>query len=489
MVKDLDKLLKNIDVKRVVGDTQREITELVQDSRKVTDGSMFVAVRGVNVDGHTFLDDVAKKGVAAIVCEEMPAVPAAGVTYVVVENSHVALARLASAWYGNPSSQLKLVGVTGTNGKTTTATLLYELVRLLGYKAGLLSTVRNMIDTREEPATHTTPDHLTLNALLAQMVEAGCDYAFMEVSSHACDQHRIDGLTFAGGIFTNLTRDHLDYHLTVDNYIRAKKRFFDLLPATAFALVNVDDKVGMVMTQNTRALVKTYSLRGLADYKCKIIEEQLDGTTLNLDGTEINVLFTGRFNAYNLTAVYGAARLLGLDRDEVMVAMSRLTPVDGRFETIAAPQGFTAIVDYAHTPDALVNVLDTIADILSHTATGRIITVCGCGGNRDKGKRPIMAREAVLRSHTVVLTSDNPRDEEPDAILDDMKAGLTAEQLARTLVIVDRRSAIATACRLAERGDVVLVAGKGHEPYQEIKGVRHHFDDREEIRKILETLK
>ncbi len=485
MVKDLKKLLQDIDAKRIVGDAQREITDLVQDSRKVTEGCLFVAVRGVSVDGHAFLDDVAKKGAAAIVCEEMPATPVPAVTYIVVENSREALARLASAWYGHPSSQLKLVGVTGTNGKTTTATLLYELARLLGFKAGLLSTVRNMIDTREVAATHTTPDQLSLNALLAQMVEAGCDYAFMEVSSHACDQHRIDGLTFAGGVFTNLTRDHLDYHVTVDNYIRAKKRFFDLLPATAFALVNVDDKVGMVMTQNTRALVKTYSLRSLADYKCNIIEEQLDGTILNLDGTEINVLFTGRFNAYNLTAVYGAARLLGLDRDEVMVAMSRLTPVDGRFETIAAPKGFTAIVDYAHTPDALVNVLDTIADILSHTQRGHIITVCGCGGNRDKGKRPIMAREAALRSDTLVLTSDNPRDEDPDAILEEMKAGLSAEQLEKTLIIADRRSAIATACRLAERGDVVLVAGKGHEPYQEIKGVRHHFDDREEIRKIL----
>ena len=485
MVKDLQQLLQDIDVVRVVGDAQRAITDLVQDSRKVAPGCLFVAVRGVNVDGHAFLDDVAAKGAAAIVCEQLPATPVAGVTYIVVENSHVALARLASAWYDHPSAHLKLVGVTGTNGKTTTATLLYELARLLGFKAGLLSTVRNMIDTREEPAVQTTPDHLTLNALLAQMVEAGCDYAFMEVSSHACDQHRIDGLTFAGGVFTNLTRDHLDYHLTVDNYIRAKKRFFDLLPATAFALVNVDDKVGMVMTQNTRALVKTYSLRGLADFKCRVIEEQLDGTILDLDGTEVNVLFTGRFNAYNLTAVYGAARLLGLDRDEVMVAMSRLTPVDGRFETIAAPQGFTAIVDYAHTPDALVNVLDTIADILSHTGIGKIITVCGCGGNRDKGKRPIMAREAALRSNTLVLTSDNPRDEDPDAILDEMKAGLDAEQLSRTLVIADRRSAIATACRLATRGDVVLVAGKGHEPYQEVKGVRHHFDDREEIRKVL----
>ena len=482
MVKKLNTLLQALEGARVTGPTDRDITGLVQDSRQATEGSLFVAVSGVNVDGHRFIDAVTAAGAAAIVCEHTPAVLNPAVTYIQVDDSRVALAKLASRWYDDPSRRLRLVGVTGTNGKTTTATLLYELTRLMGYKAGLLSTVRNIVDTRVIPAVQTTPDQLTLNALLADMVEAGCDYAFMEVSSHACEQHRIDGLTFAGAVFTNLTRDHLDFHKTMDNYIGAKKRFFDLLPREAFALINIDDKVGTVMTQNTRAHVASYSLQTLADYNCRIIEEQLDGTTLELGGTEVNVLFTGRFNAYNLTAVYGVARLLGWSHDEVVVAMSRLVPVDGRFETITSPQGYTGIVDYAHTPDALVNVLGTIADILSHTGTGQIITVCGCGGNRDKGKRPIMAREAAARSHTLILTSDNPRDEEPDDILAQMQSGLSEQDRGKTLVIADRRSAIATACRLATRGDVILVAGKGHETYQEIKGVKHHFDDREELK-------
>ena len=417
-----------------------------------------------------------------MVCEQLPATLSPRVTYVQVADSAVALGHVASAWYDHPSSHLKLVGVTGTNGKTTIATLLYELARLMGYKAGLLSTVRNIVDTRVEEAKQTTPDHLSLNRLLHEMVEAGCDYAFMEVSSHACVQRRIDGLTFAGGIFTNLTRDHLDYHGTVDSYIAAKKMFFDSLPAQAFAVVNADDKVGSVMVQNTKARKYAYSLRGMADFKTRVIEDRLDGISMSINGTALEVLFTGRFNAYNLTAVYAAATLLGWEREQVLTAMSRLVPVAGRFQTMRSPRGYTAIVDYAHTPDALVNVLDTVNEVLN--GRGTLITVCGCGGNRDKGKRPIMAREAAVRSGKLVLTSDNPRFEEPDDILRDMEAGLPADKVSTTLIISDRRQAIKTACSLAQPGDVVVVAGKGHEDYQEIKGVKHHFDDSEEIKKI-----
>ena len=369
------------------------------------------------------------------------------------------------------------MGVTGTNGKTTTATLLYEMARLEGYKAGLLSTVCNYVDGRAIPTTHTTPDPLTLNALLAEMVDAGCDYAFMEVSSHAAEQQRIAGVRFAGGVFSNLTRDHLDYHGTVDNYMNAKKKFFDMLPANAFALVNADDKAGAYMLQNTKAHTYTYSLRTQADFHCKILETRLDGTLMQLNGRDVEVQFTGRFNAYNLTAVYGAAILTGFKPEEVLVNMSRLVPVAGRFQTMQSPSGFTAIVDYAHTPDALVNVLDTIRDIVG--AESEIITVVGAGGDRDHGKRPMMAREAACRSDRLILTSDNPRTEQPDAIINDMKAGLSASELSRTICITDRAEAIRTACALAGKGTVILVAGKGHETYQEINGVRHHFDDRE----------
>jgi UDP-N-acetylmuramoyl-L-alanyl-D-glutamate--2,6-diaminopimelate ligase len=355
----------------------------------------------------------------------------------------------------------------------------------MGYKAGLLSTVQNIIDKRAEPAKQTTPDHLTLNRLLHEMVECGCEYAFMEVSSHACDQHRIDGLQFAGGLFTNLTRDHIDYHQTVDNYIAAKKKFFDALGSDAFAVVNIDDKVGKVMVQNTKAKKYSYSLKNLADYKCRMIEDRLDGTLLNINGTNLDVMFTGRFNAYNLTAVYAAAILLGWDKEQVLVKMSQLVPVAGRFQTMRSPRGYTAIVDYAHTPDALVNVLDTANEVMN--GKGTLITVCGCGGNRDSGKRPIMAREAALRSGKLILTSDNPRFEDPDAILRDMEAGLPDDKRSSTLIITDRLQAIKTACQLAQAGDVVIVAGKGHEDYQEIQGVKHHFDDREEILKIFEN--
>lgn len=477
MKQKLSHLLKEIEVLEVIGDTDKNIVSLNSDSRKVEKEGMFVAVKGVTTDGHKYIPVVASTHVGAIVCQQLPSAFEKGVTYIRVADTAKALGLLASAWYGHPSSKLKLVGVTGTNGKTTTATLLYEMARMLGYKAGLLSTVCNYVDGRAIPTTHTTPDPLTLNELLSEMVEAGCDYAFMEVSSHAAEQQRIAGVKFTGGVFSNLTRDHLDYHGTVENYMNAKKKFFDMLPADAFALVNADDKAGAYMLQNTKAHKYTYSLRTGADFHCKVLETRLDGTLLSINGKDVEVQFTGRFNAYNLTAVYGASILTGFDPEEVLVTMSKLVPVAGRFQTMHSPAGYTAIVDYAHTPDALVNVLDTIRDIIG--TTGSIITVVGAGGDRDHGKRPMMAREAACRSDRLILTSDNPRTEQPEAIIADMKAGLSASELQRTLCITDRAEAIRTACALAEPGSVVLVAGKGHENYQEINGVRKHFDDRE----------
>lgn len=469
----------------MIGSDLIDISSITADSRQAAPGCLFVAVRGVSVDGHRFIDKAVDAGATAVVCEELPAMPSSGVTYVVVPSSAVALGEIASQWYGNPSSKLRLVGVTGTNGKTTTATLIYEMARLMGFKAGLLSTVANYVDSECIPADHTTPDPITLNSLLSRMVDAGCTYAAMEVSSHAADQHRIAGLTFAGAIFTNLTRDHLDYHKTVDNYLKAKKSFFDGLPPAAFALTNADDKVGEVMLQNTMAKKYTYSLRSDADFTGKIIESRLDGTLLSLNGHEVELLFTGRFNAYNLTAVYGASILLGWDRDSVLVNMSRLVPVAGRFQTFHSPKGYTAVVDYAHTPDAVVNVIAAIREVVG--PKGEIITVVGAGGNRDKGKRPIMAREAAAHSQRVILTSDNPRFENPDDIIRDMEEGLDAEMRSRTLHITDRCEAIRTAVALASPGTVVLVAGKGHEDYMEIEGVKHHFDDREIIREIIEN--
>lgn len=483
MQHNLQHLISAINPVRTIGPTDRMVTSLTDDSRKVTDGAMFVAVRGVTVDGHTFIPSLADKHPAAIVVETMPDTLFDGVTYIQVDNSAIALGFLASQWYGNPSRRLRLVGVTGTNGKTTTATLIYEMARLGGHKAGLLSTVCNYVDSRAVAAKQTTPDPLTINMLLHEMVEEGCEYAAMEVSSHAADQHRIAGLTFAGGVFTNLTRDHLDYHKTFDAYLAAKKSFFDMLPAEAFALTNIDDKVGEVMLQNTRAKKLSYSLRAMADFRGRIIESHLDGTLMSFNGNEVHVLFTGRFNAYNLTAVYGASVMLGWDKDDVLRRMSMLVPVAGRFQTIHSPAGVTAIVDYAHTPDAVVNVLEAIREVIG--TSGNIITVVGAGGNRDKGKRPIMAREAALRSDRLILTSDNPRFEEPDDILADMRAGVADPTLAaRTLVNADRREAIRMAAALARKGDVILIAGKGHEDYQEIKGVKHHFDDREVVKEI-----
>ncbi|MBD5243036.1 MAG: UDP-N-acetylmuramoyl-L-alanyl-D-glutamate--2,6-diaminopimelate ligase [Barnesiella sp.] len=485
-MKSLSDLLAAITVEEIIGSDNKEITSLECDSRKIKRDSLFVAVRGTQVDGHKFIPLVTLAGAAAIVCEELPERLESTVTYIKVADSAVALGFLASEWWGNPSRKLNLVGVTGTNGKTTTATLIYEMARLMGHKAGLLSTVCNYIEDEAVPTSQTTPDPLTLNELLHRMVVAGCTYAAMEVSSHAADQHRIAGLKFTGGVFSNLTRDHLDYHKTVDAYLKAKKSFFDLLPATAFALTNLDDKSGEVMLQNTRARKYGYSLRTQADFTGRIIESRIDGTLMSFNGHEVETLFTGRFNAYNLTAVYGASILLGFDPEQVLVAMSRLVPVAGRFQPFCSATGVTAIVDYAHTPDALVNVLTAIRDIIG--TSGRIITVVGAGGNRDAGKRPIMAAESARLSDRLILTSDNPRFEDPAEILRQMQEGLTPDDMRRTLSVADRREAIRTAAALAGKGDVILVAGKGHEPYQEIQGVKHHFDDREVVKEVLDSL-
>lgn len=478
---NIDTLLSAITPLATVGETieNTDIKGLTADSRQVEAGWLFVAVPGVSVDGHRYIPAAVEKGAAVVVCENVPDDRAEGVAYIKVGSSAEALGLLASQWYGNPSRRLKLVGVTGTNGKTTTATLIYEMARLLGHKAGLLSTVCNYVDSTPYPTDHTTPDPITINRLLAMMVEAGCTYAAMEVSSHAAHQRRIAGLEFAGGVFTNLTRDHLDYHKTVAAYLEAKKMFFDGLPAGAFALTNADDRNGAVMLQNTRASRYTYSLRTEADFRGRIVEQRLDGTLLSLNGHEVETLFTGRFNACNLTAVYGASLLLGWDGESVLRAISRLVPVAGRFQAFHSQAGVTAIVDYAHTPDALINVLDTIREVVG--PQGRLITVVGCGGNRDAGKRPIMAREAGVRSSLLILTSDNPRFEEPEAIIAEMETGLDDALRARALHITDRREAIRRAVELAGPGTVVLVAGKGHEDYQEVCGVKHHFDDREEV--------
>lgn len=487
-MKSLSDLLSAIEVEQIIGSDSKEISSLECDSRKIKLGSLFVAVRGYNVDGHKFIPLVTLAGAAAIVCEDLPERLESNVTYIKVANSAVALGFLASQWWGNPSRKLKLVGVTGTNGKTTTATLIYEMARMMGYKCGLLSTVCNYIDSEAVPTNQTTPDPLTLNELLHRMVVAGCSYAAMEVSSHAAHQHRIAGLKFAGGVFTNLTRDHLDYHKTVEAYLSAKKSFFDNLPSDAFALTNIDDKTGPVMLQNCGAVHRTYSLRASADFMGRVVESRLDGTLMSFNGHEVETLFTGRYNAYNLTAVYGVATMLGWNPEKILVDMSRLVPVAGRFQTIHSPLGVTAVVDYAHTPDAVVNVLQAIREVVGPDKN--IITVVGAGGNRDKGKRPIMAKEAALRSNRVVLTSDNPRDEEPGQILRDMEAGLENTDLrSNVLSITDRREAIRTAVMLAKPGDVVLIAGKGHENYQEVKGVKHHFDDCEVVKEIFDNQK
>ena len=476
----LENLVKGLNVLEVKGDLQREIGGVQIDSRQIVNGNLFIAVNGSAVDGHNYIGKAVESGAVAVLCEVMPADVSADVTYVKVENTEQVVGQVATTFYGNPTERLKLVGVTGTNGKTTIATVLYEMFRNMGHKAGLLSTVVNYIDGEAIPTEHTTPDPITLNALLARMVEAGCEYAFMEVSSHSVVQNRIGGLKFAGGLFTNITRDHLDYHKTFDNYIKAKKQFFDNLPVDAFAITNIDDKNGMVMMQNTKAQVRTYSVQSPADFRAKIVECHFEGMYLEINGKEVGVQFIGKFNVSNLLAVYGAAVMLGKDEHEVLVALSAMKPVNGRFEALRSPSGYTAIVDYAHTPDALENVLNAIHGVLN--GKGQVITVCGAGGNRDKGKRPLMAREAVKQSDRVIITSDNPRFEEPQDIINDMLAGLDDEQMKKVIAIADRRQAIKTACLLAQKGDVILIAGKGHEDYQDVKGVKHHFDDKEEVK-------
>ena len=480
----LEIILRNIKSCSVTGNQEQEITGINIDSRLIEKGHLFIAVKGTQTDGHAYIGKAIEKGAAAIVCETMPEILNPEVTYIQVTDTEDAVGRLATSFYGNPTEKLELIGVTGTNGKTTIATLLYNMFRQFGYKVGLISTVCNYIDGEAIPTDHTTPDPITLNRLLGRMADEGCKYAFMEVSSHAVAQKRIGGLKFAGGIFTNITRDHLDYHKTFENYLKAKKAFFDSLPKTAFALTNEDDKNGMVMIQNTKAKTATYSLRTLADFKGKVLEDGFEGMLLDINNREVNVQFIGRFNASNLLAVYGAACLLGKLPEEILLILSTLRPVSGRFDAIRSPKGYTAIVDYAHTPDALVNVLEAIHEVLR--GRGQVITVVGAGGNRDKGKRPLMAQESVKRSDKVIITSDNPRFEEPQDIINDMLAGLTDTDMQKVISIADRKEAIRTACMLAQRGDVILIAGKGHENYQEIKGVKHHFDDKEIVRDIFE---
>lgn len=478
----LKEILTFIHPVKITGNQDIEIIGVDIDSRQVGSGHLFMAMRGTQTDGHAYIPAAIEKGAIAILCEELPAELNEEITYIQVTDSEDAVGKVATAFYGDPTSKMELVGVTGTNGKTTIATLLYNAFRYFGYKVGLISTVCNYIDDEAIPTEHTTPDPITLNRLLGRMADEGCKYAFMEVSSHSIAQKRISGLKFAGGIFTNLTRDHLDYHKTVENYLKAKKKFFDELPKSSFSLTNLDDKNGLVMTQNTKSKVYTYSLRSLSDFKGKVLESHFEGMLLDFNNHELAVQFIGRFNASNLLAVFGAAVLLGKKEEEVLVALSTLHPVAGRFDAIRSPQGYTAIVDYAHTPDALVNVLNAIHGVLE--GKGKVITVVGAGGNRDKGKRPIMAKEAAKASDRVIITSDNPRFEEPQDIINDMLAGLDNEDKKKTLSIADRKEAIRTACMLAEKGDVILVAGKGHENYQEIKGVKHHFDDKEVLKEI-----
>ena len=478
----LKDLLSSMKPKAVIGNEDIDITGVNIDSRRIGKGHLFVAMVGTQVDGHQFIPKAIAQGAAAILCERLPEETSEGVTYVQVDSTEDAVGKVATLFYGDPSRHLKLVGVTGTNGKTTIATLLYNMFRKMGHKCGLLSTVCNYIEDEAIPTEHTTPDPIELNALLSRVVEAGCEYAFMECSSHAIAQKRIGGLRFAGGIFTNLTRDHLDYHKTFENYRDAKKAFFDSLSKNAFAITNADDKNGLVMVQNCKAQVKTYSIRQMADYRARILECHFEGMYLEIDGNEVGVQFIGKFNVSNLLAVYGAARMLGKEPQDILVAMSTLHSVNGRLDPVRSPEGYTAIVDYAHTPDALENVLNAIHEVLN--GKGKVITVCGAGGNRDKGKRPLMAQEAVKQSDRVIITSDNPRFEEPQDIINDMLAGLNAQQMKKVISIADRKEAIRAACMMAGKGDVILVAGKGHENYQEIKGVKHHFDDKEVLRDI-----
>ena len=482
----LEELLRNVKPLSIMGDAETDITGVNIDSRRIKDGHLFVAIKGTQTDGHNFIGKAIELGAKAILCEEMPSERPEGITYIQVASTEKAVGPIATAFHGYPSEKLRLVGVTGTNGKTTIATLLYNMFRKMGHKCGLLSTVCNYIEGEPIAASHTTPDPIELNELLARMVSAGCEYAFMECSSHAIAQHRIGGLRFAGGLFTNLTRDHLDYHKTFENYRDAKKAFFDMLPKDAFAITNADDKNGLFMVQNTKATVKTYSVRSMADFRARIIECHFEGMYLEMDGHEVGVQFIGKFNVSNLLCVYGAAVMLGKQPEDILIQLSTLKSVAGRLEPIRS-EGITAIVDYAHTPDALENVLNAINEVMESKKEGKVITVCGAGGNRDKGKRPLMAQEAVKQSDRVIITSDNPRFEEPQDIINDMLAGLDKKQMKKVISITDRREAIRTAVMMAQKGDVILIAGKGHEDYQEIKGVKHHFDDREVVRECFQS--
>lgn len=485
-MKKLKDILYGVSLKQVSGSTDLVIPSVCFDSRQVRTGVLFIAVRGTLTDGHEFIDKAIGQGAAGIVCETFPKDLQNGISYFLVEDSAKALGVIASNFYDQPSSKLKLVGITGTNGKTTIATLLYQLFRDLGYKTGLISTVQNQINELIIPSTHTTPDPIALNNLLHEMVESGCDYCFMEVSSHSVAQNRISGLTFAGGIFSNLTHDHLDFHLTFEAYLKAKKGFFDALDNNSFALTNIDDKNGVVMLQNTRAHKKTYGLKNIADFKARIIENHFSGLLLNIEGEEVWFKMVGSFNSYNLLAAYSAALLLDQDRTRVLTSLSRLSGAEGRFDYMVSPAGIIGIVDYAHTPDALQNVLNTIQDI--RKGTEQVITVIGCGGDRDKSKRPLMAQVACDWSTKVVLTSDNPRSEEPDQIIKDMEAGVMPHNKKKTLSITDRREAIRTACHLAKPGDIILVAGKGHEKYQDTAGVKLPFDDKKILTELLDLM-
>ncbi|MCF6170862.1 MAG: UDP-N-acetylmuramoyl-L-alanyl-D-glutamate--2,6-diaminopimelate ligase [Bacteroidales bacterium] len=485
-MKNLKDILQTITLTELTGTDDIVITSLTLDSRKVMKGSLFIAIPGTQLDGHAFIGAAIGKGAAAIVCESLPENLQNEITYIRLQNPAAALGVIASNFYNKPSQKLKLVGITGTNGKTTTATLLFNLFKDLGYKTGLLSTILYQIDNESFTATHTTPDAIRINELLHQMVEAGCDFAFMEVSSHAIDQHRISGLTFSGGVFTNLTHDHLDYHTTFKEYLTAKKKFFDQLPETAFALSNADDKNGRVMLQNTRASKHFYSLKTMAGFKGRIIENHFDGLQMNIDNREMFAMLPGTFNAYNLLAVYGTAVLLGQDKEEILTGISRLHGAEGRFETLKSKMGITAIVDYAHTPDALENVLKTINSL--RTFNEKLISVVGAGGDRDKTKRPKMARIVSVLSDTIILTSDNPRSEDPEQIIQDMMSGIDPAKKNKTMLIVNRNEAIKTAVNLARPGDLILVAGKGHEKYQEVMGVKHPFDDKKVLMELLETV-
>lgn len=484
------KLLKDIlyraGIEEVMGSTNIAIENLCIDSREVTRFSLFIAMRGTVNDGHQFIEQAVTNGAIAVVCEEYPLNLVTGITYVKVKSTKKTLGNIASNFYDHPSSKLKLIGVTGTNGKTTVATVLYDLFTKLGYSCGLISTIYYKINQEEIPASHTTPDAITLNRLLYQMVEKKCAYCFMEVSSHALDQGRVEGIEFKGGIFTNITHEHLDYHKTFDNYLRAKKKLFDMLKESSFALVNADDKNARIMVQNTRARIVTYALKSTTDYKAKIIENHIGGLLLMIDSTELYVRFIGDFNAYNLLAVYAAALLLGQDKMNVLTTLSTLSPPDGRFQIVRGPHGITAIVDYAHTPDALENVLQTIRSMVRHEQ--KIITVIGCGGNRDKTKRPLMARVAARLSDKVIFTSDNPRNEKPEEIIAEMKAGLDTSETLKVISITDRKEAIQQACLMAATNDVLLIAGKGHEKYQEVNGLKIHFDDVEEINQAFKLI-